>query len=235
MYAGEMNSNAQKFVETAFAQSPVIAQLAPEDADVLAKAGRVKNFARRTTLDVAAGSAQDLYLMMQGQAEYTSVSEDGEQFTLVAFGAGSWVNWLGVLEPERIERQLEVTAKSILIAFPGELVRSIIVRNPKCYAPLYRDLARRFRVLMDWVEKTAFTRGARRVANLLIVLAKMSGDDRPPYSVRISQEQIARLCGCSRQTLNELLQELQKLGVVETGYRKVVIRDLTALERFVRS
>lgn len=227
-----MTPNARNFLEGALARSPVVARFAPNDAAMLAKAASLKRFARRTTLDVTEGSARNLYLVMQGQAEYTTTSGEGERFTLVAFGPGSWVNWLGVLEPGRIERQLEATAGTVLITFAGELVRAIVERNPTAYVPLYGELAQRFRLLMNWVERSGLTHGTSRVANLLIALAGMSGDGSSPHVVRISQAQLARLSGCSRQTLNVRLRELSEHGVVETGYGAVTILDNQGLRDF---
>lgn len=231
MHILAMAEKMKRFVQSALAQSPVIAQLPAADSDHLAQAARLQRFAERRTLAGRDAEAQDLYLVMEGQAEYTTISSEGDQFTLVAFGPGNWVNWLAVLAPGQIERQIEVAAGSVLVAFPSSIVRAIMARNPQAYLPLYLELGRRFRALMTWVERAALTRGASRVANLLLLLAQMSSDGRDTQEVRMSQTQLARLADCSRQTLNIFLGELREQGLITTGYGVIRIIDAQRLQR----
>lgn len=226
-----MTAYAQHFVQTALARSPVMAAIDPAEVAALARAASLRRYPKRANLAGTAPHAPDLYLVMQGQAEYVTTSMEGEQVTLVAFGPGSWVNWLAVLAPTAIERQVEVAAGSTLVVFPAHLVRSVLARHPQAYLPLYRELGSRFRALMEWVERSALSRGALRVANLLVLLAQMGGASAPPHRVQMSQAQLARLSDCSRQSLNVHLRDLRALGLIETGYGKVTIIDLAGLKR----
>ena len=47
--------------------------------------------------------------------------------------------------------------------------------------------------------------------------------------VRLSQIDLARYLNLTRQVVNQMLQVLQKQGIVSLGHRKVVIRDQGAL------
>ena len=76
----------------------------------------------------------------------------------------------------------------------------------------------------------------RRVIQLMhkTVLAQVSDllleESRPNGEVRLSQATIAALLGVSRQSVNEALGKLREDGFIETGYRRVVILDETALQ-----
>ena len=53
-------------------------------------------------------------------------------------------------------------------------------------------------------------------------------------AVRISQEEIARLCGLSRQIANRALHELQAAGLVRIQYGAIHVLDVPALHAFGR-
>lgn len=227
-----MQPHQDSFVKRMFAQSPVIAAIDPRDADLLLQAASSKTFAQRVALGRPGEPSQYLFLVMQGQAELTTGSAEGSEVTIAAFGPGSWVNWLAVLDPVETERGFEVAAGSILITFPAALVRTVMDRNQAAFAPLYLEMAKRFRALMQWVERSALSRDTRRVANLLLMLVRVGGDGHAPHIARMSQQQLARLSDCSRQTLNQRLRNLAKLGLIETGYGHVTVTDLSGLQRF---
>ncbi|MFM5895424.1 MAG: Crp/Fnr family transcriptional regulator [Novosphingobium sp.] len=218
-----------------FAKSPVIAAIDPRDANLLLQAASSKTFTQRSSLGRPGEPSQFLFLVMQGQAELTTGSAEGSEVTIAAFGPGSWVNWLAVLDPVETERGFEVAAGTTLITFPAALVRTVMERNQAAFAPLYLEMAMRFRALMQWVERSALSRDTKRVANLLLMLVRVGGDGHAPHIARMSQQQLARLSDCSRQTLNLRLRQLSKLGLIKTGYGRVTVTDLQALERFART
>ena len=66
-----------------------------------------------------------------------------------------------------------------------------------------------------------------RVARRLLRLADPSG------VVSVTQDDLAKLIGVARVTLQRAFEELAKAGAVQTGYRSVTITDRAVLERYV--
>ena len=64
-----------------------------------------------------------------------------------------------------------------------------------------------------------------QVADLLHEESKSKSD------VELSQAAIATLLGASRQTVNESLATLKEMGAVETGYRRITVRDRDVVAR----
>ena len=230
-----MRPHQQSFVRTMLARSPVMAAIAPVDVERLFEAASAHSFPRRASLDPPGEQSRHLFLMMRGQAELTTGSAEGDEVTIAAFGPGSWINWLAVIDPIATERSFQIAAGSTVIGFPAPLVREVMARNIEAFPILYRELGTRFRALMRWTERSALSRDTRRLANLLVMLVRVGGDDQAPYIARMSQERLARLSDCSRQTLNCRLAELQRLGLVERGYGQVRVTDLARLERFAET
>lgn len=49
--------------------------------------------------------------------------------------------------------------------------------------------------------------------------------------IQLSQEQLAQMLTCSRQTINQELQALEKLGVLKLAFKKIEIIDQEQLHR----
>ena len=50
----------------------------------------------------------------------------------------------------------------------------------------------------------------------------------------LAQPELAAMVGISEPSLQRALRQLRELGVVSTGYRRIVIRDIAKLERIAR-
>ena len=56
-------------------------------------------------------------------------------------------------------------------------------------------------------------------------------ESKSKSDVELSQAAIATLLGASRQTVNESLATLKEMGAVETGYRRITVRDRDVIAR----
>lgn len=70
-----------------------------------------------------------------------------------------------------------------------------------------------------------------KVITRLAQLALHSGHELPAV-LRISQADLAEMCGVSRSTTFSICNELQELGLIKTGYRQIEVKDPEALLNF---
>jgi CRP/FNR family transcriptional regulator, cyclic AMP receptor protein len=69
-----------------------------------------------------------------------------------------------------------------------------------------------------------------RLARRLAMMIEGYGDHtHPRRTVELRQEQLAMMLNVSRQTTNQLLKELEALGLVKLAYGEVEIVDAAAL------
>ena len=69
----------------------------------------------------------------------------------------------------------------------------------------------------------------QRVAACLLALAAITGE-RPPVTLSIGQQALGELVGLTRKTVNGLLQEFAKQGLVRLRYAKLEIADPKGLK-----
>jgi CRP/FNR family transcriptional regulator, cyclic AMP receptor protein len=72
-----------------------------------------------------------------------------------------------------------------------------------------------------------------RLARVLVEIAEGCGRPRPDggveLGVTLSQPELATMIGIAQATVQKAMQELRAHGLIETGYRRLVVCDLPAL------
>ncbi len=224
-----MNAADHLFAQRALASSPVLGMLPPVLRDRLLRSAQTIRCGGATLLCAAKEQPTLLYLVRQGQVELTAHSADGEEMTISALGPGSWISWLGLFDSRPVQHDIIGTSGSRIIAFPARLIREAVEAVPGCYPVIITEIGGRFRALIQWVEQSALANRDRRLAQLLLSLARTSGHDE--NAVLLTRAKIARLMGCSRQTLHGALGELASKRLVRLAYGRIEILDAAGLER----
>ncbi|WBB89783.1 Crp/Fnr family transcriptional regulator [Verrucosispora sp. WMMC514] len=73
-----------------------------------------------------------------------------------------------------------------------------------------------------------------RVARVIAELSRTHGRQAPDgvvIDVRLTQPELASICGASETSVQKVLRELRTDGLVDTDYRRVTVRDMTRLQQ----
>jgi CRP-like cAMP-binding protein len=113
-------------------------------------------------------------------------------------------------------------------------LRELLARRPEVSMALTAVLADRLR----WANRRRLDfRGYPakvRLARVLVELSVSYGAPRADgvvIDVRLTQQELATLVGAAETTVHKVLRELRDEGLLETGYRATVIRNLPRLSR----
>jgi CRP-like cAMP-binding protein len=111
----------------------------------------------------------------------------------------------------------------------------LLEREPRLGIHLLKLLCERLRWTSELVEESAFLAGPARLAKRLLILASLHGRAAGigQLELRISQAELARFLGISRQIVNQHLSEWRRHGWVELGRSQIVIRNAAALRRMI--
>jgi CRP-like cAMP-binding protein len=67
-----------------------------------------------------------------------------------------------------------------------------------------------------------------RIAARVALLAERSGPQQP-HVIPVTQSDLAEMCGLSRPTVQQVLSNLERRGLIRAGYRRIEVIDLEAL------
>jgi CRP-like cAMP-binding protein len=89
-------------------------------------------------------------------------------------------------------------------------------------------------LLIEWTGQSVLATPVQRMAKLLSVLAQEQNrqTDQNGVTLYVTQARLASQARCSRQTANQLLQQLEQEGLIVPGYGQFTIPDWARLNHF---
>lgn len=178
-----------------------------------------------------------MVLLCHALAKITVNMADGRQALLAIRVSGDVVGEISALGG---------TPRTATVTSCGDGVVNVIHRrdwhpflqdHPEAALALAGTTAERFRWANQRRVDFASYPAKVRLARVLAELSAAHGESVPAgrtLGVTLTQTELATLSGAAEPTVEKALRELRQAGVLETGYRQITIRDLTALQQVGR-
>ena len=135
------------------------------------------------------------------------------------------------------ESYAEAVERSRVWRIPIPLFRELVAAHPEITVEITRQIGDRLKRIESRVENLVFRDARSRVAAMLLELAGSFGrreDGRIRLDFPLTQAELATLVGATRQTVNESLGELARMGLVRRAGRSLELLDPAGLEQVAR-
>jgi CRP-like cAMP-binding protein len=178
-----------------------------------------------------------LFLVSEGVVRLASVSLTGREVVVGLLGRGEVFGESALLGgPSPVEAR--AVGPTAVVALPISAIRTLVERQPGTAEELLRLVAGRLHRTRAALEEALAGDLSSRLVGRLRELAVDHGV-RGPGGVRltvpVTQEELGRMVGASREAVNRTVSTLSARGLVRSSGRRIVIPDPDALEREVRS
>jgi CRP/FNR family transcriptional regulator, cyclic AMP receptor protein len=189
---------------------------------------RVRNYAKGQLLSIEGSPPKGLFAILEGQVHVVVTLASGDEALVHVGEPGFWLGEFAVVTGTPTIATFIAHTKVRALFLPKTQFDLIVDAEPRyyrCFANLvYERYATLLRAFVEVQEVTPDVRLRRRLA----VMAQLRRSDQPtagPVSLAVTQAQLSRMIGVSRQTLNVLLGNLQQQGLIELGFRKITVLD----------
>jgi CRP/FNR family cyclic AMP-dependent transcriptional regulator len=173
-----------------------------------------------------------LYGVITGEIRISSSARDGKEVFLNVLRPGDTFGEIALLDGKNRTATASTTAPTELVVIKREAFLALLKREPTLSIYLIQLLCERVRWASGWAEDSALLSVPERLARRLLSLAKRQGHETEHgVQLIISQEEIARFLGLSRQVINQYLQTWKVKGWVNLGRGKMIIVDDKAMQK----
>jgi len=176
------------------------------------------------------------YVVRSGVARAIREHPDGRSITLSHFTAGDIFGELAMFDDSPRSATVDVLEDTEVIAIPGRDVQRLISDHPEIAIKLIGALAQRLRATNERLARQSFQTVQSRVAAVLSQMVATARDGNAGDAdvlVSLTQADLAKLAGSSRESASRFLAELERAGVITQGRGKLTIHDPKALEGYV--
>ena len=215
---------------------PVFAGLSESDLEAVAAVAVPRRFDAGEVVFREGDEGDTCYLVRSGLARAVRQHSDGRSITLSHFGPGDIFGELAMFDEEPRSATIDVIEDSEVIAIPGRDMHRLMREHPDITVKLNTALAQRLRATNERLARQSFQTVQSRVAAVLaqIVAAARDGNEgESDVVITLTQADLAKLAGSSRESASRFLAALERAGVITQGRGRLTVHDPLALEGYV--
>lgn len=209
----------------------LFADLRDEERAALANCLYRRVFARDMILFHKGSPARSLYLIESGAVRIFALSDAGDEITLGVYGPGDCFGETALLDGNIRSNGATALERTVVYGLSRDDFLRCLEAHPGVVRRVMALMAHRIDAATAYSEALAFLDVPGRLASVLLELAARWGGegDGAEITLRQSQTDLANWCACSREMVNKVLQQYQKLGLIATDGRAIRITNSEGL------
>ncbi|WP_374319049.1 Crp/Fnr family transcriptional regulator [Aquabacterium sp.] len=172
--------------------------------------------------------ADGIYAVLEGSLRISGVTEAGKEAILSMAEAPMWLGEIALFD--RLPRTHNAVAEGAtrLLHVPAAPLNELLAHKPRYWRDLGVLMALKVRFAFIGMEDLALLPADLRLMRRLVMLAHTVNGDGPCV-LPISQAQLGMMLSLSRQTTNQILQNLQDQSIVQVSYGRIEVLDIGRL------
>jgi len=201
--------------------------------DALTAHGRERRLVAGEHLFAQGDPGAGLYCVLDGSLTVQSADPEGEMPVLLVIEACHWFGELSFVDGRPRSHDAVADTVSAVWFVPRAALQSWLGDHPRHWLDIARLLAGKLRIMYQVVDEEMRRPMTQRVARRLWLAVKGWGwrEHDPRQRLRLSQEQLTRMLGASRSSVNKSLRELEDDGALRLHYAAIEACDLAILRR----
>jgi len=176
-------------------------------------------------------ASTELYQLLDGAIRLCNYTPDGREVIMGEFRSGDVFGEMGLVDGLPRHSYAVASRDSRVRVIPKARFDELRAKHPEINHELAIMLSFRIRLLFEMTEDASVLNLRQRLARIIHRLAHSHGatGSGKVRQIDISQEELARMLGVSRQSVSKELQALQQQGYIAIRYGKLQVLDLSAL------
>jgi CRP/FNR family cyclic AMP-dependent transcriptional regulator len=175
----------------------------------------IRNYEQSAVIFAQGDAATDVFYIQKGSVKLSVLSRTGKEAVVAVLGQGDFFGE-GCLaaQPRRIASASAMSASAVLVVEKPQMLQMLHTQTALAERFLAHMLARNIRVEEDLVDQL-FNSSEKRLARVLLLLARYGKAGDPIPIPKMSQETIAEIVGTTRSRVNFFMNKFRDLGFIE--------------------
>jgi CRP-like cAMP-binding protein len=170
---------------------------------------------------------QGVYYLKKGYIKESSVSKEGQEFTLFIFKPEDIVPYRWAFADLPNEHSFTAITDCTVLRRTKEDLLEFVERNPEVQFMIMKKILIRLRGVLQRLEHMAFGNARKKIASIFVILGERFGkkiDGEIKIDLSLSHKDIAELVGVTRETASIEIKKLEDEGFIKRSSRWYVIK-----------
>lgn len=200
---------------------------------------RLADFAPGEDLSRIGDPPDRLYYVREGRVKVWRPTRNGGALTLYYLGPGAPPGLVAIVRDARMAATMTAVTRVESFWWPAAQVRRLLAADAHFAANGMRLLGNALALIADRLEDVTGASAEQQIGRALLRLAGEHADwpdggaDEGGVTIDVSRQDLADLTGTTLYTASRTLSDWDRQGLVESGRRRVVIKDASALAALV--
>ncbi len=172
--------------------------------------------------------ADTVYIVQSGCIAIFLATLEGRELVINEMHRGDCFGELSLITDQPRSTGALARENSEVISIPRDVFLKGLEAEPELMRRVLETTALRLRVSSERESALAFLDSSARIAKVLLQLDQQADKEGV---INVTQEDLAQYVGLARQTVAQTLGEWRRVGWVETGRVRIVVKNREALER----
>ena len=199
--------------------------------DQLLALAAVRRLAHGTRLFARGDAPDGLYCVVEGAVRISTISETGKEALLAIVEQPHWFGEIALFDGQPRTHDAWGEGESVLLHVPRQGLAALLDMHPAYWRYFGLLLTHKLRTAFSVLEETALLPAAGRLTRRLVTMAEGYGEwkSNTRRVIHVPQEQLGQMLSLSRQTVNQLLKQLEAQGVIRLTRGGIEILDIDRL------
>ena len=212
--------------------------LPADAASHLLSAGRTARHARGELLFHPDDPAEALYLLLRGSVRLYRLGTGAREVTLDVHGSGALLGVSALTAGQQYGMYAEAMDDTEALVIGQEALSRLNKTSPAIGVALTEQINQQTRVVQERLAGLVFLEVSQRLALALLTLAEREGEWTESGTLalreRVSHQDLAHVVGSTRETITKLLGDFRQRGLLDLGYRRIILTDREGLQKATR-
>ncbi len=209
-------------------ENALLASAEPADLEELLERIRVEFVPRREVLMRQGDPGESAVILITGTARVDMVASNGREIVLDYLEPGAVIGEIALLDGGERAATVTMIEDGSVLRLSRALCEEFIVRDPGIALRMLQEMAIRLRRMNQMIETDRAFAAAPRLARYLQRLTDEEAANRQ-LKIDISQSELGRFVGISRENINRQLSSWADAGLIELDHGKIRLIDCEAL------
>ena len=175
----------------------------------------IRKYERSAIIFSQGDAAKDVFYIQNGSVKLSVLSKTGKEAVVGVLGQGDFFGE-GCLasQPRRMATASAMSATAVLVVEKPQMLEMLHTQTALAERFLAHMLARNIRVEEDLVDQL-FNKSEKRLARVLLLLARYGESNKPLRIPKMSQETLAEIVGTTRSRVYFVMNKFRDLGFIE--------------------
>ncbi|MDP4984183.1 Crp/Fnr family transcriptional regulator [Pseudoalteromonas tunicata] len=208
-----------------FSQLPINLQ------DFLVNEGQVIAFGEQQAIFYRDDEPNGFYAILSGSVNILGLDQFGNQAMLALLTSISWFGEISLIDAAPRTHDAITLEQTQLFFIKQQKITSFLALNPTCWRYFAKLMSHKLRMMFVAYEDLRLLSAKKRIIKQLCLLAEnYTFSEQPNLTFSLNQSHLSALAATSRQTCNQVLNELVADDILKLSTLKIEIINLTKLK-----